>query len=79
MNDYRSTGKSKLLKILVEIQDITRFKTANRFAAFLGLTPSQYSTGEHIRMAVVRREDKNRQMGLPALDVMQHIPSLESV
>ena len=29
---------------------ISRFKTADELAAYLGLTPSQYSSGEHIRM-----------------------------
>ncbi len=43
-------GPLSAIEILVEIQDITRFKTADALAAFLGLTPSQYSTGEHIRM-----------------------------
>jgi len=38
------------MEILVEIQDMTRFKTADKLAAYLGLTPSQYSSGEHIRM-----------------------------
>ena len=43
-------GPLSAIEILVEIQEITRFKTADELAAFLGLTPSQYSTGEYIRM-----------------------------
>ena len=43
-------GPLSAIEILVEIQDITRFRTANKFAAFLGLTPSQYSTSDFIRM-----------------------------
>jgi len=43
-------GPLSAIEILVEIQDITRFKTADDLAAYLGLTPSQYSTGEYIRM-----------------------------
>ena len=43
-------GTLSAMEILVEIQDITRFKTAEELAAYLGLTPSQYSSGEHIRM-----------------------------
>ena len=33
-----------------ELQDISRFSTADQIAAYLGLTPSQYSSGEKVRM-----------------------------
>jgi hypothetical protein len=44
-------GCLSAMEILVELQDITRFQTADELAAYLGLTPSQYSSGEHIRMS----------------------------
>ena len=47
-------GPLSAIEILVELQDITRFKTADELAAYLGLTPSQYSSGEHIRMGTLR-------------------------
>jgi len=37
------------LTFLIEIGDITRFSSAEKFASYLGLTPSEYSSGEHIR------------------------------
>lgn len=43
-------GALSAIEILVEIQDMSRFETSVELAAFLGLTPSQYSSGEHIRM-----------------------------
>ena len=43
-------GTLSAMEILVELQDITRFKTVDELAAYLGLTPSQYSSGENIRM-----------------------------
>jgi len=43
-------GTLSAMEILVEIQDMNRFGTADELAAYLGLTPSQYSSGEHIRM-----------------------------
>ena len=46
-------GGLNAMEILVEIQDISRFQTTDDFAAYLGLTPSQYSSGEHIRMGHV--------------------------
>jgi len=48
------------MEILVEIQDITRFKTADELAAYLGLTPSQYSSGEHIRMGHITHAGNSR-------------------
>ena len=48
------------MEILVEIQDIARFKTADELAAYLGLTPSQYSSGEHIRMGHITHAGNSR-------------------
>lgn len=38
------------MEILLELQDISRFKRADRLAAYVGLTPSQYSSADKIRM-----------------------------
>ena len=43
-------GALSAIEILVELQDMSRFEIADELAAYLGLTPSQYSSGEHIRM-----------------------------
>lgn len=43
-------GVLSAMEILVEFQDVNRFKTADELAAYLGLTPSQYSSSERIRM-----------------------------
>ena len=43
-------GVLSAMEILVEFQDINRFKTADELAAYPGLTPSQYSSSERIRM-----------------------------
>ncbi len=53
-------GALSAMEILVEIQDISRFKTADEFAAYLGLTPSQYSSGEHIRMGHITHAGNHR-------------------
>lgn len=47
------------MELLVELQDIRRFRTADRLAAYLGLTPSQYSSGEHIRMGRITHIGKS--------------------
>ena len=38
------------MAILIELQDIERFRRADQLASYLGLTPSQRSSGERIRM-----------------------------
>jgi transposase len=43
-------GILSAMEILVEIVDISRFHTADQLASYLGVTPSQYSSGERIRM-----------------------------
>ena len=53
-------GCLSAMEILVELQDITRFKTADELAAYLGLTPSQYSSGEHIRMGHITHAGNDR-------------------
>jgi transposase len=34
------------MEILVEIQDLARFKRAEELASYIGLTPSEFSTGQ---------------------------------
>ena len=34
------------MEILVGLQNVERFKTSEEIASYIGLTPSEYSTGE---------------------------------
>jgi transposase len=43
------------MAILIELQNIERFRRADQLASFLGLTPSQHSSGERIRMGHITR------------------------
>lgn len=43
-------GLITAMEILLELQDVARFRKAEALAAYVGLTPSQHSSGEHIRM-----------------------------
>ena len=47
------------MEILLELQDISRFKRADRLAAYVGLTPSQYSSADKIRMGRITGIGKN--------------------
>jgi transposase len=53
-------GILSAMEILVELQDIRRFHRADQLAAYLGLTPSQYSSGEHIRMGSITHTGNER-------------------
>ena len=37
------------IEMLSELQDVGRFSSANKLAAYIGLTPSEYSTGQYVR------------------------------
>ena len=43
------------MEILVEIQEMARFKRAEELASYIGLTPSEFSTGEHVRQGRITR------------------------
>jgi transposase len=43
------------MEILVELQDFARFKTSEEIASYIGLTPSEYSTGPYVRQGRITR------------------------
>jgi len=43
------------MELLVELADIERFKTAEEIASYMGLTPSEYSSGQHVRQGRITR------------------------
>jgi len=43
-------GLIAAMEILLELQDVSRFRRAEELAAYVGLTPSQYSSADKIRM-----------------------------
>jgi transposase len=38
------------MEVLLELQDISRFRRAEQLAAYVGLTPSHYSSADKVRM-----------------------------
>ena len=52
-------GLIAAMELLVELQDIGRFRRAEQLAAYVGLTPSQYSSAEKVRMGRITRSGKN--------------------
>jgi transposase len=52
-------GLIAAMELLVEFQDVSRFRRAEQIAAYVGLTPSQYSSAEKIRMGRITGAGKN--------------------
>jgi transposase len=52
------------MELLVELQDVSRFRRAEHLAAYVGLTPSQYSSADKIRMGRITRSGKSGLRGM---------------
>lgn len=48
------------MEVLLELGDLRRFRRSNQLAAYVGLTPSQYSSGERVRMGRITGIGKPR-------------------
>ncbi len=57
-------GWISALELLLELQDVARFRNADQLAAYVGLTPSQYSSGENLRFGHITRQGKSSLRGL---------------
>jgi transposase len=47
------------MELLLELQDMSRFRRAEHLAAYVGLTPSQYSSADKVRMSRIIGIGKN--------------------
>jgi transposase len=53
-------GLLSAMELLVELQEVERFASADKLAAYIGLTPSQYSSGERVRMGRITHVGNGR-------------------
>jgi transposase len=53
-------GLISAMEILLELHDVSRFRRGAELAAYVGLTPSQYSSGENTRMGRITRAGKGK-------------------
>jgi transposase len=53
-------GIISAMEMLLELQDIERFSKADQLAAYVGLTPSQFSSGDRVRMGRITRVGKQQ-------------------
>ena len=52
-------GLLTAMEILLELQDFSRFRRVEQLAAYVGLTPSQYSSADKIRLGRITGAGKN--------------------
>jgi transposase len=52
-------GVISSMELLLELQDVSRFRRAEQLAAYVGLTPSQYSSADKVRMGRITGIGKN--------------------
>jgi transposase len=52
-------GMISAMELLLELQDVSRFRRAEQLAAYVGLTPSQYSSADKVRMGQITGIGKN--------------------
>ena len=48
------------MMFLTELYDIVRFNRADQLGSYLGLTPSQFSSGEEVHMGHITRQGNHR-------------------
>lgn len=52
----KGIGLITAMTFLLELFDLKRFKNSKNFSSYLGLTPAQYSSGEHVRLGNITRQ-----------------------
>ncbi|MBD3378517.1 IS110 family transposase [candidate division KSB1 bacterium] len=75
----KGIGLITAMTFLLELHDVVRFPSAEKFCSYLGLTSSQYSSGEHVRMGHITREGNShvrRVLVESAWTVIRHDPFL---
>jgi transposase len=76
----KGIGLITAMTFLLELHDIIRFPSAAKFSSYLGLTPSQYSSGNHVRLGHITREGNShlrRVLIESAWTVIRHDPFLK--
>ena len=56
-------GLIAAMELLLELQDVERFRRSEQLAAYVGLTPSQYSSADKVRMGRITAIGKNALRG----------------
>jgi transposase len=81
ITSLRGVGLITGMTLLLEINDFSRFKNSDHFGSYLGLTPSQYSSGGHVRLGHITRQGNahlRRVLIESAWTVIRHEPVLRA-
>jgi transposase len=79
VTSVRGVGLITGMTFLLELYDMSRFKNTNNFSSFLGITPAQFSSGDHVRLGHITREGNahlRRVLVESAWTVIRHDPIL---
>jgi transposase len=63
LQSITGVGLIAAMELLLELQDVARFRRADQLAAYVGLTPTQHSSGDVVRMGRITRSGKNSLRG----------------
>lgn len=77
----RGVGLITAMTFLLEIFDFSRFQNARKFSSYLGLKPSQHSSGEHVRLGHITRQGNTYLRGVlveSAWTVIRYCPHLRA-
>jgi transposase len=75
----KGIGLITAMSFLLEIYDFTRFKKSKHFSSFLGFTPSQHSSGDHVRLGRITGQGNSHLRHVlveSAWTVIKHDPHL---
>jgi transposase len=64
LTSVRGVGLITAMSFLLEIYDFDRFANEKHFGSYLGLTPSQHSSGSHVRLGHISRQGNSYLRGL---------------
>ena len=79
LTSCKGVGLITAMTFLLELHDVTRFSSSEKFGSYLGFTPSQFSSGEHTRLGYITREGNAHVRGALvecAWTVIRHDPVL---
>jgi transposase len=81
ISNVKGIGLITAMSFLLEIYDFSRFKKSKQFSSYLGLTPSQHSSGEHVRLGRITRQGNSYLRHVlveSAWTVIKHDPHLRN-
>lgn len=76
----KGIGLITAMTYILEIYDFARFPKSTQFSSFLGFTPSQHSSGEHVRLGRISRQGNahlRKVLVECAWTVIRHDPHLQ--